>query len=93
VFWFGPMVGRNSAVEMGITNEENWGKPGRTHALDRQPLLIADVSRSAAMRTRIAAGTATPEEIASFEAVQAEKGAAARAEVAALIDELLDNAT
>ena len=90
VFWFGPMVGRNSAVEMGITNEENWGIPGCTHALDQQPLLIADVSRSAAMRTRIAAGTATPEEIASFEAVQAEKGAAARAEIATLIDELLD---
>jgi hypothetical protein len=90
VFWFGPMVGRNSAVEMGITNEENWGRPGGTHALDQQPLLIADVNRSAAMRTRIAAGTATPEEIASFEAVQAEKANAARAEIAALIDELLD---
>jgi hypothetical protein len=90
VFWFGPMVGRNSAVEMGITNEENWGKPGGTHALDQQPLLIAEVSRSAALRTRIAAGTATPQEIASFEAVQAEKGAAARTEIAALIDELLD---
>jgi hypothetical protein len=90
VFWFGPMVGRNSAVEMGITNEENWGKPGGTHALDQQPLLISDVSRSAAMRTRIATGAATPEEIASFEAVQAKKGRAARAEIAALIDELLD---
>jgi hypothetical protein len=90
VFWFGPMVGRNSAVEMGITNEENWGRPGGTHALDQQPLLIAEVSLSAALRTRIAAGTATPQEIASFEAVQAAKGAAARAEIAALIDELLD---
>jgi hypothetical protein len=90
VFWFGPMVGRNSAVEMGITNEENWGKPGATHALDKQPLLISDVSLTAAMRTKIASGTATPDDIASFEAMQTQKGAAAREETAALIDKLLD---
>ncbi|MFS0736610.1 hypothetical protein ABC347_06135 [Sphingomonas sp. 1P06PA] len=90
VFWFGPMVGRNSAVEMGITNEENWGSPGETNALDAQPLLIADVSRTAAMRTRIAAGTATPDEIAEFEQVQADKSAAGAEEIRALIDKLLD---
>ena len=90
VFWFGPMVGRNSAVEMGITNEQNWGSPGGTHALDKQPLLISDVSRTAVMRTKIAAGTATPGEIAEFEAAQVEKSAAARKEIATLIDKLLD---
>lgn len=90
VFWFGPMVGRNSAVEMGISNEENWGLPGQTSALDSAPLLISEVSRTAAMRTKIATGTATPDEISEFERAQNEKGIAGRAEVDALIDKLLD---
>ncbi len=90
VFWFGPMFGRNSAVEMGISNEENWGRPGETNALDNNPLLISEVSRTAAMRTRIASGTATPEEITEFETAQAEKTAAGAAEIEALIDKLLD---
>lgn len=90
VFWFGPMVGRNSAVEMGIANEENWGRPGKTHALDQQPLRISEVSRTAAMRTKIAAGTATPQEIAALDTSQAEKSAAAKIEIGALIDKLLD---
>lgn len=90
VFWFGPMVGRNSAVEMGITNEENWGRPDETNALDKKPLLISEVSRTAAMRTKIAAGTATPDEIMEFEKAQTEKSVAGRAEVDALIDKLLD---
>jgi hypothetical protein len=90
VFWFGPMVGRNSAVEMGITNEENWGRPGKTHALDQQPLLIAEVSRTAAMRAKIATGVASPQDIADLEASQAAKSAAAKAEIDRLIDKLLD---
>jgi len=90
VFWFGPMQGRNSAVEMGITNEENWGTPGQTYALDNQPLLISEVSQTAAMRTRIAGGTATPEEIEAFQSAQARKAVAAGEELRVLIDQLLD---
>jgi hypothetical protein len=90
VFWFGPMVGRNSAVEMGISNEENWGKPGCTHALDQRPLLISDVSRTALMRTKLATGIATPDEIAKFEADMAEQAKAGSAEIRGLIDKLLD---
>jgi hypothetical protein len=84
------MVGRNSAVEMGVSNEENWGLPGQAHALDQQPLRIADVSRTAAMRTRIAKGLAPPSEIAEFEKEQANKAAAGKAEVDVLIDRMLD---
>ena len=90
VFWFGPMAGRNSAVEMGISNEENWSWPGGTHALDNQPLLISEVSKTAAMRTKIANGTATPDEIVDFERAQNEKSASATEEMRALIDTLLD---
>ncbi|MCT2401206.1 hypothetical protein [Novosphingobium mangrovi (ex Huang et al. 2023)] len=90
IFWFGPMRGRNSAVELAITNEQNWGAEGETRALDERPLLISEVSKSAAMQQRLAEGVATPDEIAEFEAEQKAKGRASRQELAALIDELLD---
>lgn len=90
IFWFGPMRGRNSAVEMAISNEENWGAPGETRALDERPLLISEVSRSAAMRKKLADGVATPDEIEAFERDQREKGESSTRELAALIDEMLD---
>lgn len=90
VFWFGPMRGRNSAVELAISNEENWQCVGKTRALDQRPLLISEVSRSAAMRKKLADGVATPEEIQLFESEQREKGEASTRELAALIDEMLD---
>jgi len=90
VFWLGPIVGRNSAVETGISNEEIWGTgPGSTHTLS-QPLLISEVSKTAAMRKKIAEGTATPGEIADFEEEQAEKAAIASAEMLLLADKILD---
>ena len=42
-------------------NAENFGRPGATHALTDEPLRIADVSRMAAMRKKMADGSATPE--------------------------------
>jgi hypothetical protein len=90
IFWFGPMRGRNSAVELAISNEENWGRPGKTRALDERPLLISEVSKSAAIRKKLADGVATPEEIEAFESEQKDKAAASARELAALIDELLD---
>jgi hypothetical protein len=74
-FWLGPSTGRTSAVEAFVTNSENWGRPGEVFALSDEPLLISEVSEMAAFRTRMAAGTATPDEIASME-----RRGAARAE-------------
>lgn len=90
VFWFGPMKGRNSAVEMGISNEENWGSPGCTYALDANPLLISEVSETAAMRKKLADGTALPDEIGAFEQKQKAKAEASAGELLRLIDKLLD---
>jgi len=89
-FWFGPMVGRNSAVEFALSVEENWGRPGGTLALTDRPLLITEVSKTAAMRKRIADGVATPDEIREYEASQAEIAKASGREIAVLIDTLLD---
>lgn len=90
VVWLGPMVGRNSAVEMALSIEEIWGAPGRTIALDEKPLLISEVSRTAAMRKKIADATASPEEIADFEAQQSATAADAADEMVRLADRILD---
>lgn len=91
VYWLGPIVGRNSAVEMAISNIENWGAPGKTFALDANPLRISEVSRTAAMRKRIASGDATPGEIRDYEASQAAKAVEAKEEMMRLADHIIDH--
>jgi hypothetical protein len=65
-FWLGPSSGRTSAVEAFVANSENWGRPGEIFALSDEPLLISDVSETAAFRAKMAGGTATPDEIADM---------------------------
>ena len=48
-------------------NAENFGRPGHTYALSDEPLRIAEVSRMAAMRKKMADGSASPAEIAGLE--------------------------
>jgi hypothetical protein len=90
VFWLGPTKGPNSACEAATMNAENWGRPGLTFSLTDEPLRIADVSRMAAMRKKMAQGTATPEEISSFEEEARRKGAEGRAAMLKLADQILD---
>lgn len=90
VFWLGPLKGPNSAIEAGNFNAENWGRPGGVFALGDQELKISEVSRMAAMRKKMAEGTATPDEIAAFEAGARAKGQAGQGALRTLIDELLD---
>lgn len=89
-FWLGPMEGYSSAVEAAVINAENWGRPGAIHALTDRPLRIAEVSRLAALRKRMADGTATPEEIARMREDSAARTAEGRAALRELADELLD---
>lgn len=90
VFWLGPLKGPNSAIEAGNFNAENWGRAGGVFALTDQELKISEVSQMAAMRKKMAEGTATPDEIAAFEASARAKGQAGQASLLKLIDELLD---
>ena len=91
VFWLGPIKGPNSACEAANFNAENFGRPGQTHALTDAPLRIADVSRMAAMRKKMADGSATPQEIGAFEAEAVAKSAEGRAALNRLIDAILDH--
>jgi len=63
-----PVKGPTSADRRSSINAANWGRPGATFLLGDEPLRIADVSRLAVMRKKMADGTAAPEEIAAFEA-------------------------
>jgi len=89
MFWLGPMVGRNSAVESAISCAENWGRPGEIYAL-REPLLISEVSQNAAMRKKMADGTATPAEIQEYEGQMGAKAQRATQEMVDLADKILE---
>jgi hypothetical protein len=91
VFWLGPIQGANSAIAAANINAENWGRPGATFALGVEPLRIADVSRMAAMHKKLADGSATPQEIAAFEAEAGRKAAEGRAAMLKLADTILDH--
>jgi hypothetical protein len=88
-FWLGPSSGRTSAVEAFLANAENWGRPGEVHALSDEPLLISEVSTSAAFRTRMANGTATPDEIAEVERRGAAKAARVRVDLLGFADRIV----
>lgn len=91
VFWLGPIKGPNSAIAAANINAANWGRPGATFSLTDEPLLIADVSRMAAMRKKMTDGTATPQEIAAFEAEARRKAEAGSNAMLKLADTILDH--
>ena len=91
VFWLGPTKGPNSACEAATFNAANWGRPGSVFSLTDAPLKIADVSRMAAMRKKMAEGTAQPQEIAAFEQEARRKAIEGREAMLGLADKILDH--
>lgn len=89
-FWLGPSSGRSSAVEAFITNSEIWGRPGEVFPLSDEPMLISEVAESAAFRTMMANGTATPDMIAAIEEKTAAKTDRIQADLAAFIEKLFE---
>jgi hypothetical protein len=90
LFWLGPIEGFNSAVEAAQINRRNWGRPGAMFAL-KSPLRMGEVNRAIAMRKKLADGSATPSEIAAFEADAAARAVNGRAELLELADRVLDH--
>ena len=90
VFWLGPRKGPNSAIEAANITAENWGRPDSVFALTDEPLRISEVSRMAAMRKKLAEGSAAPHEIAEFEAEAARKAREGQAAMLKLADTILD---
>jgi hypothetical protein len=90
-FWLGPIKGPNSAIEAAQIGAENWGRAGEVHALSHEPLKIAEVSRMAALRRKMAAGEASPGEIAQLEAETKDRMQRQYAALTGLIDKILDH--
>jgi len=67
-FLFGSMKGPYSAAVAAGYAAEAFGRPDSTHVLMDEPVLISKVSRMAEMRQKMKDGTATPGELAAFEA-------------------------
>jgi hypothetical protein len=89
MFWLGPLKGPNSAIEAAQFNAENFARPGSVFALSDQRLRIADISRMAVMRKKMADGTATPQEIAQLEAEAIAKSNESKDALRVLIDKIL----
>lgn len=66
-FSVSPHIGFNSNVEAVNMQSRIWGRPDATYFLTDEPLLIADVSKGAALRKQMSEGTATPAQIEAFE--------------------------
>ncbi len=91
VFALFPRSGPNSGIEAGRIGAEVWGRPDSAHFLTAEPLRIKDVSAQAALRKRMAEGSATPGEVAAFQSQNAERAERAQAGMARLIDKILEH--
>jgi len=85
-FMFGPKAGSYVAAFMGEMIADAYGRPDSRHYLSEERLKVADVSRLAELRTRIAEGSATPSEIAAMKDQAARQSAATNKR----LDEMLD---
>src|ERR1035441_9800239 len=91
VFALFPRLGPNSGIEAGRIGAEVWGRPGCAYFLTDEPLRIKDVSAQAALRKRMAEGSAAPGEVAAFQAQNAERAEGAKAGLARLIDKIFEH--
>jgi hypothetical protein len=66
-FSLGPSAGPNSAIEAAKISAQLWAKPEDRYFLTDEPLRITDISKAAALRSRMIEGTAMPSELEAFE--------------------------
>ncbi|MGB8364201.1 MAG: hypothetical protein ACLQUZ_01865 [Rhizomicrobium sp.] len=89
VFIVGPSEGPNSAVEAYQNTVASWARPGEGYFLTDEPVRIGDISRMAALRSRIADGTATPGEIGTSEKEAAAKSARMKQALVSFAEKLM----
>jgi hypothetical protein len=86
VFVLGPKYGPNRAALHLRKLAEACGRPEATFFLTDEPMRVSDLSRMAELRRKIAAGSAKPSEVATFE----RDTAARQEEMATRLDEMID---
>src|SRR4029434_3251395 len=86
IFILGPKYGAHRAALHFRTLVEEFGRPDASYFLTEEPMRVSDISRMAELRRKMAAGTAMPNEIATFE----RETKARQEEMAARLDGLSD---
>lgn len=84
-----PRYGTHRMIEQVSNAVTAIGREGEIHFLSEEPATAGDVMRGARMRRAIASGTATPAEIAAFEAAGAKRQERVGADLKSLLDSLL----
>ncbi len=69
----GPSRGYSKHIEFSHSLAEIFGAPGHVRFLTDEPMLPSHAARAAQMRLRMIDGSATPEDVAAFEAEVAER--------------------
>jgi hypothetical protein len=91
VFILGPKYAPNRVALYFRELAERFGQPDARFFLTDEPMKVSEISRMAAIRRAIAAGTAKPSEIADFEREAKERQADMAHRLDALIDVLLEH--
>ncbi len=89
-YFFGPRGGPYNLMVAAIMNAELHGRPDSRHFLSDKPMRVSDLSRAAEMRARMAAGSATPQEIAEFEGEAGAQAAENQERFEHMIQEIID---
>jgi hypothetical protein len=90
VFVLGPKYGPNRAPLHFRVLAETFGRPDAQFFLTEEPLRMTDISRIAELNRKLAAGTAKPSEIASFEREQSERQRVMSERLDFLVDKLIE---
>jgi hypothetical protein len=91
IFILGPKYGAHRAAQHFRTLAEEFGRPGACYFLTEEPMRVSEISRMAELRRKIAAGTAMPSEIASFERETKARQEDMATRLDGLIDKLIEH--
>ncbi|MEU1271873.1 hypothetical protein [Streptomyces sp. NPDC005799] len=83
-----PASGPMRSIDGFRWHAEVFARPGETRLLTEDPLRVSDLMSSALLRRRIAEGTATPQEISSYETASEAREAEMDAAVSAIVDDI-----
>lgn len=91
IFILGPKYGAHRAALHFRTLTEEFGRPDASFFLTEEPMRVSDISRMAELRGKMAAGTAMPNEIATFERETKARQEKMADRLDGLIDKLLEH--
>ncbi|MGW0582201.1 hypothetical protein ACWD25_41155, partial [Streptomyces sp. NPDC002920] len=86
-----PASGPMRSIDGYRWHAEVFGRPGETRLLTDEPLRVSDLMSSALLRRRMAEGTATPQEISTFENVSAARERDLDEAVTRIVDDIAEH--